>query len=222
MRKMTMVAAMLLLAAGSAKAQSRLPFQDFSLGPHYQTVKSDFAGASSVGTMYGLQMAFSGSYLDALLRGANNRLRIGDYVGAHTTVSAADYESTGSQYFLGLGLSIGAQAGLNVTDYLDVGARYFVDFRDNKFGSLEDSQSLRLNTAVFMVRLAGLYIDAGAGSGKKARGDEAFRSSAMHVRYLFPDGGYAGVRLESVKIEYGLTDREDEIRSVVVQFGIMH
>jgi hypothetical protein len=219
---MTITAALLILAACNAQAESGLPFQDFGLGPQYQTVKSDLAGTSSAGKMYGLDLAFNGSYVDTLLNGQNNRIRFGDYVGAHATLSDASYESGRSRYFVGLGYALGAQAGLAVSDYVDVGARYYVDFRDNKFGSLDNSQALHLNTAEFMVRLAKIYLAAGAGNGKKAGGNETSRSSTFHVRYLFPDGGYAGVMMDSLKIQYALTGREDNIRNIVIQFGIMH
>ncbi|HSB32999.1 MAG TPA: hypothetical protein VLG39_00935 [Nitrospirota bacterium] len=222
MRTITIIAALLVLAAGGAQAESGLPFQDFSLGPNYQTVKSDFADASSAGTMYGVDLAINGSYADTLLDGQHNRLRLGDYLGVHTTLSGANYKSSGSRYFAGLGYALGAQAGLAVSDYADIGARYYIDFRDNKFGSLDNSQSLRLNTAELMVRLAKIYIAAGAGNGKKARGDETFRSSTFHVRYLFPDGGYAGVMMDSLKIKYELTGRNDTVTNIVIQFGIMH
>ena len=212
---------MLILAASNARAESGLPFKDFGLGPQYQTVKSDFAGASSAGTMYGLDLALNGSYVDTLLNGPNNRFRFGDYVGAHATLSEASYESVQSRYFVGLGYSLGAQAGLAVTSYLDIGARYYVDFRDNKFGSLDNSQALRLNTGELMMRLASIYIAAGAGNGKKAQGNENSRSSFFHVRYLFPDGGYAGVMMDSLRIKYELTGREDNIRNIVIQFGLM-
>jgi hypothetical protein len=221
-RTITIIAALLILAAGGAQAESGLPFQDFSLGPHYQTIKSDFADASSAGTMYGLDLAVNGSYADTLLNGQHNRLRFGDYLGVHTTLSGADYKSSGSRYFAGLGYALGVQAGLAVSDYADVGARYYVDFRDNKFGSLDNSQSLRLNTAELMVRLAKIYIAAAAGNGKKAQGNETSRSSTFHVRYLFPDGGYAGVMMDSLKIKYELTGRNDTITNIVIQFGIMH
>jgi hypothetical protein len=221
-RTVTIIAALLILAAGNAQAESGLPFQDFGLGPQYQTIKSDFAGASSAGTMYGLDLAINGSYVDTLLNGQHNRFRFGDYVGAHVTLSGANYESNGSRYFAGLGYALGAQAGLSVTDYLDVGARYYVDFRDNKFGSLDNSQALHMNTAELMVRLAKIYIAAGAGNGEKAQGNETVRSSTIHVRYLFPDGGYAGVMMDSLKIKYDLTGRNDTITNYVVQFGIMH
>ncbi|MGE5809801.1 MAG: hypothetical protein ACM32I_11810 [Nitrospirota bacterium] len=222
MRIIMMFAALLVLAAGNAQAESGLPFQDFSLGPHYQTIKSDFADASSAGTMYGLDLAINGSYADTLLDGQHNRLRFGDYLGVHTTLSGANYKSSGNRYFAGLGYALGAQAGLAVSDYADIGARYYVDFRDNKFGSPNNSQSLRLNTAQLMVRLAKIYIAAGAGNGKKAQGDETFRSSTFHVRYLFADGGYAGVMMDSLKIKYELTGRNDTITNIVVQFGIAH
>ena len=162
--------ALLILAAGSAQAESGLPFQDFGLGPHYQTVKSDFAGASSAGTMYGLDLALNGSYVDTLLNGQHNRFRFGDYVGAHATLSEASYESVRSRYFVGLGYSLGAQAGLAVTSYLDVGARYYIDFRDNKFGSLDNSQALRLNTAELMVRLAKYLYCCGCRKRQKSTG----------------------------------------------------
>jgi hypothetical protein len=221
-RTITIIALLLILAAGNARAESGLPFQDFGLGPHYQTVKSDFAGASSSGTMYGVDLAFHGSYVDTLLNGQHNRLRFGDYVGAHATLSAADYESGGSGYFAGLGYFLGAQAGIAISDHVDLGARYYVDFRDNKFGSLDIAQSLRLNTAQLMVRLARIYIAAAAGNGKKAEGNETCRSSVFHVRYLFPDGGYAGVMMDSLKIQYDLTGRNDTITNIVIQFGIAH
>ena len=222
MRILTIIAALLFLAAGNAQAESGLPFQDFGLGPQYQTVTSDFAGASSAGTMYGLDLAINGSYVDTLLNGQHNRLRFGDYVGVHATASGASYESGRSRYFVGLGYSLGAQAGLAISDHVDVGARYYVDFRDNKFGSLENAQALRLNTAEVMVRVAQIYLAAGAGNGKKARGNETCRSSTFHVRYLFPEGGYAGVMMDSLKIKYDLTGRNDNITNIVIQFGIMH
>src|SRR5512144_49562 len=100
-RIIMMFAVLLVLAAGNAQAESGLPFQDFALGPHYQMIKSDFAGASSAGTMYGLDLALNGSYLDTLLNGQSNRLRFGDYLGAHASLSGANYKSNGSRYFLG-------------------------------------------------------------------------------------------------------------------------
>ena len=215
-------AALLILAAGNAQAESGLPFQDFGLGPQYQTVTSDVAVASSAGTMYGIDLAINGSYVDTLLNGQNRRLRFGDYLGVHATASRANYKSFGSHYFAGLGYSLGAQAGLAVTDNLDIGARYYVDFRDNKFGSLANSQALRLNTAELMVRLARIYIAAAAGNGKKKEGNETSRASTFHVRYLFPDGGYAGIMMDSLKIQYELTGRTDNITNIVVQFGIAH
>jgi hypothetical protein len=221
-RTIKMFAALLILAAGNAQAESGLPFQDFGLGPQYQTVTSDVAGASSAGTMYGLDLAINGSYVDTLLNGQQNRLRFGDYLGVHATASWAHYKSFESQYFAGLGYALGAQAGLAVTDYLDIGARYYFDFRDNKFGSLDNAQTLRLNTADAMVRIAKIYIAAAAGNGKKAEGNETFRSSTVHVRYLFSDGGYAGVMMDSLKIKYELTGRNDTITNIVVQFGIAH
>jgi len=222
LRQLRIAAALLLLAAGTALADSGLPFQDFSLGPQYQSVKSTSAGPSPAGTMYGLDMAFNGSYLDSLLNGSNNKLRFGDYVGAHATLSDANYASGGSQYFIGLGFSLGVQAGLAVTDYLDVGARYYVDCRDNKFGSPDNAQALNLNTSVFMVRVANIYLDAGAGNGKKSQGNETCNSSLIRLRYLFAEGGYAGVMLDTMKIKYDLLDREDTIRNIVIQFGLSH
>jgi hypothetical protein len=212
---------MLVLATGNAHADSGLPFQDFNLGPNYQSVNSNLTGASSEGKMYGLHMAFSGSYLDSVLDGRNNRLRFGDYIGAHATLAEANYEADGSQYFVGLGLSLGAQAGLSITDYLHLGARYYLDFRDNKFGSLENAQTLHLDTAALMLRVADIYLEAAAGNGRKAQGNETFRSSRMNVRYVLSDGGYVGAMLDSVKIRYDLTDRQDDVRNIVIQFGLM-
>jgi hypothetical protein len=111
--------------------------------------------------------------------------------------------------------------GLAATDYLDVGARYYIDFRDSKFGSQDNSQFLSLNTAELMVRLAKIYIAAGAGNGKKAQGNETCRSSTFHLRYLLPDGGYVGVMVDSLKIKYDLTGRNDNIMNIVIQFGLM-
>ncbi len=214
-------AVLLILAAVGAQAESGLPFQDFALGPQYQTIKSDFAEASSAGTMYGVDLAVNGSYADALMNGQKNRFRFGDYLGAHATLSGANYESGQGKYFVGLGYALGAQVGLAVTDYLDVGARYYLDFRDSKFGSQDNSQFLSLNTAELMVRLAKIYIAAGAGNGKKAQGNETCRSSTFHLRYLLPDGGYVGVMMDSLKIKYELTNRNDNIMNIVIQFGLM-
>lgn len=213
--------ALLILAASGAQAVSKLPFQDFNLGPQSQTVDSDFAGSLSAGSMYGLELSFNGSYVDGLLNGQNNTFRFGDYVGARATLSSASYDITGKKYFAGFGFSLGAQAGIALGDYLDVGGRYYLDFRDSKFGSLGNYQTLQLNTAEVMVRVANVYLAAGTGNGAKGPSETA-RSSIYHIRYLFSDGGYAGIMVDSLKITYDLSDRTDTIWNAVVQFGMSY
>ena len=221
MRTTIIAVALLTLAVNVAQAVSGLPFQDFSLGPQNQTVDSDFAGSTSAGSMYGLDLSFNGSYLDTLLNGQSNMFRFGDYVGAHTTLSSASYDITNKKYFAGFGFSLGAQAGIALGDYVDVGGRYYLDFRDSKFGSLGNYQTLQLNTAEVMVRVAKIYLSAGTGNGIKGQGETA-RSSIFHLRYLFSEGGYAGIMIDSLKVTYDLSDRVDTFKNIVLQFGLSH
>lgn len=223
MKKVLALAALIImLASGESLADSELPFQDFNLGPHYQTVKSTAHGASGAGSMYGLEIAFNGSLIDALLDGSNHSLRYGDYLGGYTLLSSASYDKSHSiPYFIGLGFSYGVQAGFSFTDNIEIGARYYVDIRDNIFGPTNNSTTLHMNTGMIMGRVGSIYLDMGTGSGRNANNSERYDSTIVHARYLVDDGGYVGIMMDSSKVTYTLSNREDKIVNFVVQFGIM-